>query len=186
MSPAQMPPERMPPEWMKGLKTHCIAESDYHSTGKRWALFLHPEEIEAAAGRLYDHGFFLEDIAGMDSKDGLVAVYHFDCYTKPERVALYVSVSHEQPEIPSISSVYSGARWHEREAADFFGFIFTGHPDPGPLLLPEDMGIHPLLKDETARLSLDDLLTPGNIVERASDFELFKEKPALDTGEGDS
>jgi NADH-quinone oxidoreductase subunit C len=45
--------------------------------------------------------------------------------------------------------IYPGAEWHEREAQDFFGFIFIGHPDPTPLLLPEDADFHPLRKDFT-------------------------------------
>jgi len=179
-----MNPAGRPPAWLKELKTQCTAESDADRTGKKWSLFLLPEQMATAARRLYEKGFFLEDITGMDTKDGLVAVYHFDHFTRPGRVALHVIVPHEQPDIPSISTIFSGAQWHEREAADFFGFVFTGHPDPGPLLLPEDMEIHPLLKDEGARLPLDGLLQLGKIVERAPDFEFFRKTETPDQEEG--
>ena len=170
----------MSPEWMDGLKTQCRAESDYDCTGKAWSVFLLPEEIEDAARCLYDHEFFLEDIAGMDSRDGLAAVYHFDHYTRPGRVALYVTVPHEQPEIPSISGIFSGAEWHERETHDFFGIRFTGHPDLVPLLLPEDVDYHPLIKEDNGGAPLNDVLNPGEIVDRDPDFELFQEEEAKD------
>jgi len=181
-----MNPARKFPEWMKGLKTQCTAESDYDSTGKRWALFLLPEEIKTAAGRLCDHGFFLEDIAGIDSQEGLVAVYHFDRFTRPGRVALYVTVTHDQPEIPSISNVFSGAAWHERECHDFFGIRFTGHPDLSPILVPHDMERYPLIKETTQRASLNNLLTTGEILDRHPDFALFHEKEAKNPDGGNA
>ena len=170
----------MNPAWMEGLHTQCTAESDYNSTGKDWSVFLLPEEIEEAVSRLYDHEFFLEDITAMDSKDGLVAIYHFDHFTQPGRVALYVVIPHEKPEVPSISSIFSGAEWHEREAFDFYGIRFTGHPDLVPLLLPEDVDYHPLIKEDNRRIPLNDVLDPGEIVHRNPDFELFQKEAAKD------
>jgi NADH-quinone oxidoreductase subunit C len=49
--------------------------------------------------------------------------------------------------LPTLSAIYPGADWHERETHDFFGVIFSGHPDLTPLLLPEDADFHPLRKD---------------------------------------
>ncbi len=175
----------MKPAWMEGISSQCIAESAYDLTGKVVSVFLHPEKTEQAVRRLYDHGYFLEDISGMDSSDGLVAVYHFDHFENPGRAALHVTVPHSKPEVPSISAIFSGARWHEREAADFFGFVFVGHPDPTPLLLPPDMDSHPLLKDEKDKCPLGDLLQPGRIMEKASDFRLFDNPAASDEQTGD-
>ena len=56
-------------------------------------------------------------------------------------------IDRNNPEIPTISHIYQGANWHERETHDFFGIIFSGHPNLEPLLLPEDADFHPLLKD---------------------------------------
>jgi len=55
----------------------------------------------------------------------------------------------DKPEVPTISHIYQGANWHERETHDFFGIKFIGHPDLSPLLLPEDADFHPLRKDFT-------------------------------------
>jgi NADH-quinone oxidoreductase subunit C len=66
------------------------------------------------------------------------------------RIVIRVRVSRENPELPSISKIFGGANWHEREAHDMFGFVFSGHPDLSPLLLPEDATFHPLRKDFSA------------------------------------
>jgi NADH:ubiquinone oxidoreductase subunit C len=56
-------------------------------------------------------------------------------------------VSRDAAEVPTITDIYAGANWHERETAEFFGINFTGHPHLVPLLLPEDADFHPLRKD---------------------------------------
>ena len=165
----------MTPEWMDGLKTLCKCRHNFKKTGITWGLFLSPGSLVDAAQRLFQSGFFLEDISGLDSANGFVAVYHLSPYSRPDRVALYVILPHDDPQIPSISAVYSGALWHERETMDFFGIHFTDHPDPKPLLLPEDMTCHPLRKEEKARAPLKDLLDPGEIVERDPGFLFFEE-----------
>ena len=63
------------------------------------------------------------------------------------RVVVRSLISRDDPQIPTISEVFPGANWHERETHDFFGIVFTGHPDLSPLLLPEDADYHPLRKD---------------------------------------
>jgi NADH-quinone oxidoreductase subunit C len=68
--------------------------------------------------------------------------------------------SHERPEVPSISSIFSGAAWHERECFDFHGIIFINHPDLKPLLLPDDADFHPLRKEAEGRRSLSKIFPP--------------------------
>jgi NADH-quinone oxidoreductase subunit C len=165
----------MTPEWMEGLNTLCRCRQTFEKTGVAWGLFLPPGSLVDAAQRLFQSGFFLEDISGLDSEDGVVAVYHLSPYSGLDRVALYVILPHDDPQIPSISAVYNGALWHERETMDFFGIHFSGHPDPKPLLLPEDMTERPLQKKDKDRVPLKDLLDPGEIVERNPDFLFFEE-----------
>lgn len=159
--------------WMEGLRTLCRSKCSLERTGKTWSIFLEPEVIGEAARRLNERGFFLEDITGLDTSDGLVAVYHFDSFARPGRVALYVVVPREDPEIPSISDIFGGAEWHERECHDFFGIRFSGHPNPVPLLLPDDMDYHPLIKGEEDRVFLRDFLDPGEVVEVDPEFTIF-------------
>jgi NADH-quinone oxidoreductase subunit C len=63
------------------------------------------------------------------------------------RVVVRCRIARDNPEIPTISALIPGADWHERETHDFFGIVFTDHPDLSPLLLPEDADFHPLRKD---------------------------------------
>lgn len=51
------------------------------------------------------------------------------------------------PRIDSLTSVYAGASWHERETFEMFGIEFDGHPNLVPLLLPDGFSGRPLRKD---------------------------------------
>lgn len=51
------------------------------------------------------------------------------------------------PEVPSVADIYAAANWHEREQYDLLGVVFTGHPDPRRILLPQEWIGHPLRKD---------------------------------------
>ena len=87
----------MIPKWLEGLKTLCKCRHDPSKTGLTWGVFLSPDNLEDAVLRLFQAGFFLEDISGLDTTDGFAAVYHLSDYTGFDRVALYVIVSHEDP-----------------------------------------------------------------------------------------
>jgi NADH-quinone oxidoreductase subunit C len=58
-----------------------------------------------------------------------------------------VDVPDDSMTIDSITSVCRGANWHEREAAEMYGIVFTGHPDPRKIYLPNDFEGNPLRKD---------------------------------------
>ena len=168
----------MTPAWMKDLESLCLCRHDFQKNGLTWGMFLSPESLLSTVQSLYQEAFFLEDISTLDAREGFVIVYHLSAYEGPERVALHVILPHHEPQIPSISTVYSGALWHERETMDFFGIRFAGHPDPKPLLLPEDMTDHPLQKKEKDRAPLRDMLNPGEILKREPDFLFFENNEA--------
>ena len=63
------------------------------------------------------------------------------------RIVVRARIPREDASIPTISHVFSGADWHEREAYDFFAINFEFHPDLKRILLPEDADFYPLRKD---------------------------------------
>ncbi len=124
-------------------------EMDYKTRGFHLDVALPPEKLPEAAGILLQENFFIESITGVDwiDEQQLEAVYDFNHFDELCRVVIRTRTDRNNPEIPTISDIYQGANWHERETHDFFGIKFTGHPNLEPLLLPEDADFHPLLKD---------------------------------------
>ena len=123
----------------------------YPHNGCHFDLWLDANQLLPAVRRLFDHGYFIEDIVGVDVQEGILLVYHFDRYEAAQRVALRLTVPHSAKKAPSISAVFSGADWHERECFDFFGVEFENHPGLKPLLLPDDLDLHPLMKEKDRR-----------------------------------
>lgn len=146
------------------LEAQAKAEGDYPVTGCHAIFTLAREQLLPAAKLLLGQGYFLEDLSGVDVEEGILLVYHFDRYDRSERVVLRALAPHQDKKAPSIALVFSGADWHERECFDFFGVQFEGHPNLKPLLLPDDLGINPLLKEE-GRKSLYSLLPFRQLVD---------------------
>ena len=72
--------------------------------------------------------------------------YNFYSNTHKHYVEIRVEINSEE-EIPSLTSIWKTADWHEREAYDMMGVIFSGHPDMKRILLSDDWEGHPLRKD---------------------------------------
>ena len=102
---------------------------------RSWAKFLpNPSRIDYLSAMQYTHAF-----VGAVERGAKIEV--------PLRAVVRTRVPRAQPELPTISTVFPGANWHERETHDFFGIRFLGHPNLKPLLLPEDATFHPPRKD---------------------------------------
>ena len=72
-------------------------------------------------------------------------------YEENLKIRLKAALEQDSPAIDSVTSVWSGANWLEREAYDMFGITFRGHPDPRRILMPEDYDQFPLRKDFDVR-----------------------------------
>ena len=107
------------------------------------ARFLH-DAPEAA----FDH---LTDICSADYPDDperFEVIYHLHSLPHRRRIRLKARVTEENPTIPSITSVWKGAEFLEREVYDLMGIRFSGHPDLRRILMPEDYDEgYPLRKD---------------------------------------
>ncbi|MBO6636458.1 MAG: NADH-quinone oxidoreductase subunit C [Roseitalea sp.] len=89
------------------------------------------------------------DISGADypARDKRFdVVYHLLSPTLNQRLRVKVMTDEETP-VPSVTGVYPGANWFEREAYDLYGILFTGHPDLRRLLTDYGFEGHPLRKD---------------------------------------
>ena len=65
------------------------------------------------------------------------AVYHLASLAHRDKVIVRVRVGADDPWLPTVMPVWSGADWHEREGHDLFGIEFRGHPNMSPLILYE-------------------------------------------------
>jgi NADH-quinone oxidoreductase subunit C len=77
----------------------------------------------------------------------LAMVYQLHNLPKNLRIRLKIFFPIADPHVPTLTPVFSAANWMEREAFDFYGVIFTGHPNLKRILNMEDMTYHPLRKE---------------------------------------
>jgi NADH-quinone oxidoreductase subunit C len=93
---------------------------------------------------------FLSDVTCVDwfpAEPRFEVVYHLLSISKKERVRLKVKVDSGSPVVDSVTAVWPGANYFEREVFDLFGIRFSGHPYLRRLLMPEDWEGYPLRKD---------------------------------------
>jgi len=94
---------------------------------------------------------FCSSVSGVhyphDTGRELHVVYHLLSMSYRRRLRLEVTTPDDDRHIPSVVSVYPTADWQEREAWDFFGVIFDGHPALTRILMPDDWIGHPQRKD---------------------------------------
>ena len=90
--------------------------------------------------------------AGFDPH--LEVVYHLQSFTHKHRFVVKLVLPRWQgdtpgalPAVPSVTSIWAAANWHERETYDLVGVNFVGHPELSRILLADDWVGHPLRKD---------------------------------------
>ncbi len=96
---------------------------------------------------------FLSDISAVDyypdydRPERFGVSYHLLSMLYNRRLRVKVYVAEEAPEVPTMTAVWPGANWLEREIFDMMGITFTGHPDMRRLLMPDDWDGHPHRRD---------------------------------------
>ncbi len=106
-----------------------------------------PEPGEETAEEIEERFEVLSRISDVSSGDGLV---------------LSTDLPKDDARLDSLTAVYAGADWHEREAAEMFGIDFVGHPNLAALYLPDGFEGHPLRKSY-ALLSRQVKPWPGDV-----------------------
>jgi NADH-quinone oxidoreductase subunit C len=119
--------------------------------GQVW-LATTPEDVVEAVRTLKEdpelYCSYLTFLSGVDWKEeGFEVVIVLYSLTHLNTVGLKVRLTRENPSMPTLTSLYGGADWHERECHEMFGIDFEGHRGLTPLYLPEDFEGHPLRKD---------------------------------------
>jgi NADH-quinone oxidoreductase subunit C len=91
---------------------------------------------------------FLSDLAGVDTGKVMQVVYHLWSETTPDWLRVIADgLSRDDPRVPSITFLWKGAEWQEREAYDMFGITFEGNRDLRRIYMPPDYTSFPLRKD---------------------------------------
>lgn len=96
------------------------------------------------------NGIKQKDENGLETiKGGTLSVfYHLESTKLRHKLTLKTSTDREKPEVVTVTEVWKGADWHEREAYDMYGIIFLNHPDLRRILMPYDWEFgYPLRKD---------------------------------------
>jgi NADH-quinone oxidoreductase subunit C len=125
---------------------------DGHDRLNEVTLYIDPGRIVDVCRFLKDQRTFVR-ISSITAVDWIPAeprfevVYHLHSLERNERLRLKCRLSGENPEIDSVTGVWRGADWYEREVFDLFGIRFRNHPNLKRILMPEDWEGYPLRKD---------------------------------------
>lgn len=95
---------------------------------------------------------FLTDICGVHYPDNEVerqfaVVYHLHNWFENKRIRIKAFINGETPEIKTLTTIFPGANWMERETWDFYGINFIGHPQLKRILNMDEMVSHPMRKE---------------------------------------
>lgn len=139
------------------LGSSIIVGQDPNSTPP--AIYVPTQRIAEVGQVLHEHEKtyfdYLSCITALDNgpeANTLEVVYHLYSIPYHLQLTIKVLVAREKPgatlpTVPTVSHIWQGANWHEREAYDLVGIDFAKHPDLRRILLPADWEGHPLRKD---------------------------------------
>jgi NADH-quinone oxidoreductase subunit C len=92
---------------------------------------------------------FLTTLCGVHYPENnrFAVVYHLHSFKLNLRIRLKINIPVDTPEVRTASGVFSAANWMERETYDFYGIIFTGHPNLKRILNVDEMDYFPMRKE---------------------------------------
>lgn len=113
--------------------------------------------LKEAAIILRDAGLYPVFMTAVHTDPHIALVYQCAAWDSPLRV-LIATTAEQGAQVPSLTAVFPGMQWHEREARDMFGITFEGNPDMRPLFMcDEDRDLYPLRKDPQRLKTLEQL-----------------------------
>ncbi len=137
--------------------------------------------------KIRDEGYdFLRSLTGVDwGEEGLGVVYHLEKTETNETLTVKtLTTDREDPQLHTVSDIWKGAEFNEREAFDYFGIKFIGHPDMRRLFLRDDWVGHPLRKDydeslNPLRMSNEDTPDTTQHIEVLKDGSVIKHRQVI-------
>lgn len=137
--------------------------------------------------KIRDEGYdFLRSLTGVDwGEEGLGVVYHLEKTENNETLTVKtLTTDREDPQLQTVSDIWKGAEFNEREAYDYFGIKFIGHPDMRRLFLRDDWVGHPLRKDydeslNSLRMSNEDTPDTTQHIEVLKDGSVIKHRQVI-------
>jgi len=119
-----------------GMTTLEVARLDLHEVCKR---------LKERAG--FETNTFVTAVDHYPATPRFEMSYQFLSYANNDRVRVHTRLSEEEPRVATITDLWPGTSFSERECYDMFGILFEGHPDLRRLLMPQEYEHFPLRKD---------------------------------------
>lgn len=135
---------------LEARDSSAVVEAALHAN--QLSLFIDPSKIVETCRFLKEEQKYrrLSGVTAVDwhpMEPRFEVVYLLHSLERNERLRLKCRLSGEVPEIDSVTPVWRGANWYEREVFDLFGINFRNHPDPTRIMMPDEWEGHPLRKD---------------------------------------
>ncbi|MCE9636909.1 MAG: NADH-quinone oxidoreductase subunit C [Planctomycetes bacterium] len=174
--PATVPAEAAPrqePEAVRMLRDALGARVGAADDNRgQWRVVVDRDAILDAVRFLRDRcGYpMLMDVTGLDhypDAPRFRVVYVLRNFKAREDLVLKVAVPEDDCWVPTVSTIFAGADWLERECYDMFGIQFRGHPDLRRILMPDDFPDHPLRKDFPVQGKMSDREWAEWVISRA-------------------
>lgn len=127
------------------VRGYASSDVDYHAISvpvEDWVTF-----AEAAKASGYDTFIDLAAVDHYTEAPRFEVALNLLDMDRAERIVVSTRVPYDDPTVPSLTDVFAGANFYEREAFDLVGIDFPNHPDLTRILLPDDWDGHPLRKD---------------------------------------
>ena len=138
-------------EALKARLEELLPIPSFEEGGEWLAVIIDPAAWDAVARQLRSTGGldfdFLFCVTAVDWRTHLTMVYHLTSTIHRHTLVVKIKLDPVSPEVRTVSGIWRTAEFHEREAYDLFGVVFTGHPDLRRLFMTDDWKGWPLRKD---------------------------------------
>jgi NADH/F420H2 dehydrogenase subunit C len=147
-------------EALQSLISTWIPELEFTAEKSQFLnITVQPEQLHQLMSQLksnpetnFDYLFCL---SGVDWGTALGVVYHLESTTHRHQIVVKVKTEdRENPTFDTVYDIWRTAEFHEREVFDFFGILFTNHPNLKRLFLTEDWDGFPLRKDYVDEINM--------------------------------